>query len=207
MTIAEDISAVLSEVGTPCTIYKPDGSVITGEHIDETAHVEHTTPAIRAFFIDFTLQATTQATVGDVIEYSNEGVIITALQPEIFEGTPVDYVASGYRTNVIGEFQTYQQGAGYDLNYRRIKTWVSVYSNVRACMMDRLFRSNVVGVGADSIEVELDRLHLYVSDYYNVETGMRWVNSTGDYYKVAQIEPYQFKGINLVFLTEDTRSE
>ena len=207
MSISEDIAGVLQEVGTPCTIYKPDGTTVTGEYIDPTSHTEHTTPAIRAFFVDFTIPHPTESDVGDILAYSDEEVILTAKQPEMFEGQPVDYLASGYRVNTSGSFQTYQTGDGFDSDYKRIKNWNDVYTSVKACMMDRLFRSDMAGVGNDSIEVELDRLHLYISSYYDIEPGMRWRAADGRSYKVAQIEPYRFIGINLVFLEEDTRSE
>jgi len=206
MSIDADILSVLSEVGAPFTIYKPDGTTVSGEYLDPTPHVEHTTPAIRAYFVDFTIPHPTSVEVGDVVGYTGAEVIILALQPELFEGLPVDYVASGYRVNTTGSFQTYSQGAGFDSNYQRVKSWTDVYTGVRSSMMNRLFRSDMKGVGNDSVEVELDRLHLYVSDYYKIEHGMRWVTDSGDIYKVAQIESDRFIGINLVFLEEDTRS-
>ena len=74
-------------------------------------------------------------------------------------------------------------------------------------LIDRLFRSNVLGIADESMNVELDRMHLYVSSYYsNVKMGDRWVPSDGSGpFQVDQIEPYRFSGILVVFLSEDSR--
>lgn len=206
MTIDQDLLDVLQEVGTPVTIYKPDGTTITGEYVDFTTHTEHTTPLIRGFFVDFTLQYPTQIEIGDVLMYGDSTeVLILAKEAERFEGNVVDYLASGYKVTSSGRFQHYVEDAGYDVDYRKIRNWQDLYTGVKGCMMDRLFRSNVVGIGNDSAEVELDRLHLYVSDYYDVKMGMRWVTDAGEIFKVDQIEPYRFPGVNLVFLSEETR--
>ena len=209
MSIDQDLLAVLQEVGTPITIYKPDSTVITGEYIDFLTHTEHTTPLIRGFFVDVTLQHPTQVEIGDVIEYGDgTKLIILARAAERFEGNVVDYLASGYYATSAGKFQHYVADAGFDADYNKIKGWVDLHTSVQGCMMDRLFRSNVVPLGNQSLEVELDRLHLYVSAYYNdVKMGMRWETDAGDKYKVDQIEPYRLPGIWLVFLSEDTRAD
>ncbi len=200
MSIDQDLLAVLQEVGTPITIHKPAGTPITGEYIDFLTHTEHTTPLIRGFFVDITLQYPTQVEIGDTIEYGDgTKLIILAKAAERFEGNVVDYLASGYYVTSAGTFRHYVPDAGFDADYNKIKGWADLHTGVQGCMMDRLFRSNVV---------ELDRLHLYVSAYYSdVEMGMRWVTDAGDKYKVDQIEPYRLPGIWLVFLSEDTRSD
>lgn len=207
--IDTDILAVLQEVGTSYTVYKPDGSTVTGEYMDFITHTEHTTPLIRGFMTDFTLHHPTSVEIGDVIEYGplNKRVIVLAKEVEMFEDAPVDYLASGYTVNTAGTFQTFVQKDGFDTNYEKKLTWTTLYTGVQGCMIDRLFRSNVLGIADESMSAELDRLNLYVSDYYaNVKMGMRYLTTTGEKYKVEQIEPYQFPGIRLVFLAEDTRS-
>ena len=208
MPIDEDILEVLREVGTSCTIYKPDGTVVTGEYMDFLTHTEHTTPLIRGFFIDFTLHHPTQAEVGDVLEYGTNGkkVILLAKEVEMFENSPVDYLASGYTVTGTGKFQKADQDDGYDAQYNKVVQSEDVYTGVMGCLMDRLFRSNIISIADESMNVELDRLHLYVSGYYsNVEMGMQWVDDSGRTYQVEQIEPYRFPGILVVFLSEDTR--
>lgn len=207
MPIDADVLAVLQEVGTAFTIYKPDGTVLTGEYLDFVTHTEHTTPLIRSFFTDYNFHHPTQVEVGDIVEASNgKKSIILSMDAEMFENDPVDYLASGYRINALGSFKNYVQDSGYDANYQRVRNWVNLYISVEGCMIDRLFRSNVMSMANESANVELDRIHLYVSGYYsNVKMGMRWETSTGEKYKVEQIEPYRFPGILVVFLSEDTR--
>jgi len=209
MSIDKDVYDVLAEVGTEFTIYKPNGTVIIGEHLDFETHTEHTTPLIRSFFTDYNFQHPTQVEIGDVIEASNgKKSIILSMDAEMFENEPVDYLASGYQVNALGSFKNYQQDAGFDEDYNRIRNWVEVYADVQGCMIDRLFRSNVMSVADESFNTELDRIHLYVSAYYSeVAMGMQWETSNNELYKVEQVEPYRFPGVLVVFLAEDNRED
>ena len=209
MAINEDILEVLREVGTACTVRQPDGTVVTGEYMDFVTHTEHTTPLIRGWFIDFTLHHPTAANIGDIIEYgpNSKRVILLTKEVEMFENEPVDYLASGYTANVEGEFQDYVEDDGWDADYEKVQSWVTLHSNVMGTQMDRLFRSNVIGIADESMNAELDRMHLYVSGYYSdVKMGMRWVPNNGaGPFKIDQIEPYMFPGIHLCFISEDHR--
>lgn len=207
MPISDDITAVLQEVGTSYSVYKPDGSVITGEFLDFEAHPSHTTPMIRAFMYDFTLPSGTSVEVGDVIEFAGKKVMVLVMAPEFFEDAIVDYLSSGYVSNTVGRIQYYDQDGGWDANYDKQKTWQNAHANdINAVLMDRLFRSNVKAMGDGSSNAELDRLHLYLHSSIPVEMGNRWYVSDTESYKVEQIEPYTFLGVNLVFLAEDKRS-
>ena len=208
MPIDADVLAVLQEVGTAFTIHKPDGTAVTGEYLDFVTHTEHTTPLIRSFFTDYNFHYPTQVEVGDIVEASNgKKSIILSMDAEMFENSPVDYLASGYKINAAGGFKNYIQDDGFDANYTRVRNWVNLYTGVEGCMIDRLFRSNVMSMANESMNTELDRIHLYVSAYYsNVKMGMRWETSDGEKFKVEQIEPYRFPGVLVVFLSEDTRA-
>jgi len=207
MALSDDIREVLEEVGTPYTIIKPDGAEVTGEYFDTVSHTEHTTPVIRGFFTDFALTHPTQVEVGDVLHYlTDHRLIVIAKAPEAFEGEVIDYLGSGYKVNSRGNFLNYDEDAGWDADYNKVKAWTPVYEGVYGTLMDRQFRSDMKAIADESMEVELDRLHLWVSDYFDVEPGMRWWVSGDEYYKVEQIEPHRFPGMKLVFLTEDTRA-
>jgi hypothetical protein len=156
--------------------------------------------------MEFVLTEPTQVEVGDALLFlTNQKILVVAKSPESFEDGVIDYIASGYVINSIGTLQNYDPNAGYDSKYKKNKTWTDSYTDVYATMMDRQFRSAMKGVGNNSVEVELDRIHLWLSATYDVEPGMRWRVSESEYYKVEQIEPFRFPGLKLVFLTEDTR--
>lgn len=205
MSISDDIAAVLSEVATSLTIHKPDGTTVTGEFMDYETHTDHTTPLIRAFMFDYTLAADTQVVVGDVIEFAGRKVLVLVKEPEYFENTIVDFLSSGYKCNVVGSIEEYDADAGWDSEYKKNKPWTEVHASFNAVMMDRKFRSNMLPIADASMEIELDRLHLFLSDYYMVNQGDRFRLSATEAYKVEQVESYNIPGIQLVFLTEDSR--
>lgn len=205
MSISDDIADVLSEVATSLTIYKPDGSTVTNEFLDYETHTDHTTPLIRAFMFDYTLAASTQVVVGDVIEFAGRKVLVLVKEPEYFENSIVDFLSSGYKCNIIGSIEEYDSDAGWDSEYKKNKPWIEVHSSFNAVLMDRQFRSNMLPIADESMEIELDRLHLFVSDYYTINQGDRFRVSPTEAYKVEQVEKYKIPGIQLVFLTEDSR--
>lgn len=213
MTIASELLAVLQEVGSACTILKPNGTIVTGEYLDMEDHAEHTNPQIRAFFFTMSLPYPSSAAVGDILVVGStepQYILLTVKAPQRFAGEIVEYSASGYLANAAGKFQYYEQDGGYDSDYNKVEGWQDLYTGVtiRGALMDRLYRSNVTPIANEIMDVSENSLHFYISDYFSdVAMGMRWVGDNGDIFKVDQIEKYNFLGVQLVFLSEDTRGD
>lgn len=210
-TIAEELLAVLKEVGSPYTVIKPNGDQVTGEYLDLNDHAEHTNSSIRAFFYDMSLHNPSKCAVGDILRIDSGGaitdVLLTVKAPQGFSGEIVEFTGSGFLANATGHFEQYNQNGGFDSDNNRIKNWVDLYPGVtvRGAMMDRLYRSSATGIANETVDVQENALQFYISSYYAaVEMGNRWVGDDGTKYKVDQIEEHNFTGIRVVFLSEYT---
>jgi len=216
MSIADEIRAVLQEVGSEMTIRKPGGTLVTGEFLDDNSHTEHTNPMIGAFFFDLNLQAPTAAVVGDTLIWGSDPhqaeVILTAIAPQMFENEVVEYIASGYVVNAKGAFWKYDQDAvANEANkYDPVPAWVQLYPGVEihGAVMDQMYRSMAKPAANESMDVSVIRLQLFISSYFtDIAMGMQWRSAVGGVvYKVDHIEDNNFIGIRSVFLTEDTRA-
>ena len=162
---------------------------------------------IRAFFSNYSFAADTQINIGDTLTLPNtKRLLVLVKEPEYCHNQVMSYLASGYTINVDGGLYTYNQNPGYDSDYKRLKPWTLSNGNVAGVMVDRLFRSFIDELAAGSLLTEVDKLHLYISGYYSVVSGMRFVTSTGKKFRIEQIEDYRFPGINVCFVTNDTRA-
>lgn len=211
MSIADEIRAVLQEVGTAITVIKPGQAPVTeGNYMDDNSHVAHTNPAIRAFFLDVSLHSPTDVSIGDTITWLNgaKKLLITAMLPEMFENEVVEYSASGYLVNSEGAFHNLvTEKPQASNNYQEKKNWVDLYpgETIYGSLMDRLYRSSVMAVANESMDVQLNNLQLFVSSYYqDVAMGMRYTDASG-VYKVEQTEDSTFPGIRIIYLTNETR--
>jgi len=211
-SISEELLSVLREVGSPFVITKPTGATISGEFLDFNTHTEHTNPSIRAFFVNVSLHHPTQVEVGDVISIGTEDpmtMLIMVKTAERFAGEIVEYKAAGFICNTTGRFYHQSSDERLTSDYKKRDGWVDLYPWLPAMnlpLMDRLYRSNVVGIANETMDVEINRLNLsFPSTLTEVVMGMRWVSNDGKTYKVDQIEDHNYIGVRVAFLSEETR--
>ncbi len=209
MSIADEVRAVLQEVGSAATVRQPNGVVSATDYIDDNSHSEHTNPSVRAFFIDLNIQHPTQVTVGSTVSWGTTELLITSMSPQMFENEVVEYVASGYIVNTRGSFWEPDQEADPDTDdYDSPPEWAELYTGleIRGTIMDRLYRSAVKAIAKESMDVTVGKLQMYISDYFSlIAMGMQWRSQSGRVYRVEHIEDHNFPGIRAVFLTEETR--
>lgn len=213
MSIADEIRAVLQEVGSLVVVHKPDGTETNTDYIDDNSHSEHTNPNIRAFFYDLNLHYPTDVQPGDTVRWGTDPytteILITAMSPQMFENEIVEFIASGYVVNDVGGFWFYNQDADPGDDYDENPAWAELYPalQIRTTVMDRLYRSMIRPAGNDSMDVADLSLQMFISSYFSkVAMGMQWRSVTGQKYKVDHIEENNFPGLRVVFLSEETRA-
>lgn len=207
MSIGPDIKEVFEELGMPVTLYKVDGSTVTGEFIDydDTFH-KATTELQRQFALTVSFAYDSQAVAGDIVQLVGFDTyyIVISLKPSYFEATVV--ILEGYllKCNVLGRFarQTETRN-GYDLSV----TWPTVQDLVYGVQFERGSNSDAESV-LDIMEIPVGTKVLYVPNYSTIRVGDRWYPDNEDdseYYRVNTIHTRRFSGCKLVYLTEDTR--
>lgn len=207
MSLASDITEVLSEVGVSYDILKPDGATAASGFLDLMSHTEHTTPAIREHFITGTLSVTTEAKEGDVLLLSGGvKILITTLQPEYFENEIIDYLFASWVCNVEGKFQRHSDEPTYDADYEPVtQGWVDKSPVIPAAQIPAASARNQFQKIQDYFVIELNHEVLYVSDYYDVISGDRWYISENNYFAIEYVSETTMTGLKVCTLKFDAR--
>lgn len=208
MSIGPDLAEVLPEVGTLVKIYKPDGTIISGEYLDFDINRQVTKPFIREFFIEASFSYITKAAGGDVIEFIADGrkFLIMNLTGELFEDAVISYSAVMYKCNEVATIKRPTKGI-WGNGYKKELTWPNVVVDVPILLTERFFGT---GLGAveprDFLEYDILDNQIYISAYYGVRPMDRvWLSDT-EFFKVDFVEKRKFEGVYSCVLSEDTRA-
>lgn len=207
MSIGPDIKEVFIELGMPITIYKVDGTTVTGEYVDydDTFH-KATTELQRQFALTVSLPYDSQAAAGDVFQLvgRDERYIVISLKPQYFENEYVTHEAYLLQCNVLGRLSRLSEGR---VNYDAIETWVTMYDNIYGVQFERGSNTNAEEI-VDLMEVPIGTKILYIQNYSDVRVGDRWYPDNTDLterYRIDTIHTRRFAGCKHCFLAEDTR--
>lgn len=204
--IGADISEVIGEVGLPFTILRTTGN-ISGEYCTYEMNTQATKPFIREHQLEADFIYTTQAVVGDIIEFEDgRHYLIMNLIPEIFEEEVVNYSATLYLCNTpvtacllrpqeIRDAETYNMVAGWQ---------TIIAAPMYAVLDDRAFGS-MVDEMEEVGQIQLWKINLIIPKNYGIKSFDRLVVSPTEYYKVDTVENYWYPGCHRALLVEDTR--
>jgi len=203
MGIGEDIKSVLQELATPITIYKPNGTVITGEFIDYDMYYEHSTEFIRQNAYSGDFQFDTQATFGDVIEMNGIFCLLLNRKDTLFEQEVVIANAFLVQTNCLGKFSRKSE---VRVNMEKTGIWVAIHDNVRGLQLDSARRPDLEV--NNKLYVENPEPYLYTSQYADVRVGDRWYPDRTDpteCFRIVNINKRSFEKCLRLALTIDNR--
>jgi hypothetical protein len=201
--IGDDIKTVLAELGSPITIYKPNGTIVTGEFIDYDTYYDQSTEFIRqnCYAGDFSYD--TQTDFGDIILVSGVYLLVLNRKPTYFEQEPVIDNCFMVETNCYGHFA---RQVSTRVNMEKHVTWPTTVSNIRGLQIEN-FRDPLTEL-APSMKVASAGDDLYIPKIANIKVGDRWYPDstvTTDYFKVANIITRSFKNCFKIKLDADTR--
>lgn len=201
--IGADIKDVLAELGTPITIYKPDGTEITGEFIDYENYFEQSTEFIRQNVYSADLSFDTQTGFGDLLFIDGLWCLVMNLKGTKFEQEMVIQNCFLVETNVLGQFQ---RRTSTRENMEKVTQWPVVRDNVRGLQLEDVRRP--VQKVTEELNVPLINDILYMSRYMDIQVGDRWVPEIAnqdEYYTVTNIIDRVYQGMFRVNLGADTR--
>lgn len=201
--IGPDIKDVLQELGTPFTIIKLDGRVITGEYLDYEMYYEQSTEFIRQYAYSGDFQYDSEVTGGDLIQFDNKTFLMMNVKKTLFENEAVDYSNFFIQCNSLGRISKAVKTRD-PVTKRNAIVWETVFDNVYGSMVTNAPNTESLGM-SDTIN---DKFTLFTQGYSGVISGFRYYPDLEDlteYYHILTIDKYRFDGMLNMRLIEDSR--
>jgi hypothetical protein len=206
--IGVDIAAVITELGPLVTIRRgPLGTVIGTEHISYDINTQSSKPFIREHHLDGSFIYNTLIELGDIltIDLTGESFLVMNKTPDLFQGSIVEYSMVIYKCNSTINTRLLRAIEFRDDNYEMVQGWSDVVNPAYSIIAGRDFGTEInqeTPIG----QVEVDAINLFVPSTYGIKPLDRFVQLDTKFYKVERVEAFQFPGIDVAYLTEDTRT-
>lgn len=203
--IGDDIRDVLQELGTPFTIYRIDGTIITGECMDYDFYADQSTEFIRQFCYSGDFQYDSQVKNGDIITFGDKYFLIMNVRQTLFEREGVDYTNYFIECNTLGKFSRQTPIRGAD--YKSTVSWTTLHDNIHGVQTE----SEGMGINSfprQSMDISLNQFNLYTQNYKDIRVGDRWYPSMNDltiHYKIVQMNAFRFPEMLVCRLEMESR--
>jgi len=204
--LGADLREVYDELGAITHIVNRT-PVVTTERILYDLNAQVTKPFIREHFLDATLPYNTLITTDDVIYIvsTDKHYLVMNKTPELFEDGIVEWNAVLYSCNLVSTaciLRPVEVRVGYNMT----ASWsIVAEAPLYGLMSDRLFGSEIdqhtPSVGQEAVW----RIDLYLPKYYDIKPLDRVYLTDNEYYKVESVQEYNYPGVCVVLLVEDTR--
>ena len=206
MTIGPDIKEVLREIGTPFTIIRAAGNV-TGEYLYYKTNRQVTKPFVREFFLEATFQHDSVVESSDVIAFISDTrvFLVAVMTPRNFEGQNFDQQCTILKCNVSGELLR-QSGNDWNEDYQREITWLPIQSNCYGVLTEELF-GNIMDSESPAGQMESKGMLLFVPSSVGVQPLDRYVPTSGEAYKVEEVERRVYTGVDIAHCELDERQD
>lgn len=201
MSIGEDINGVLAEIGVSAEIIRTPTNIT--ENITCDAKENSNDPFSQHNYFDAMLGYNSSIVPGDVLKINNMMFLVMNKTPETFESEIVQHVSILYKCNFVGillasteikDQTTYEVTLGWSV--RKNNVVGLIYKDVRNTIND-VNRST----GKDLNFI----LNCIVPSSYDAQPLDRLFLSSSEYYRVQDIEKYQYPGIHVLTLVKDDR--
>lgn len=206
--LGPDIKEVYEEEGASILIV--NRTPIITEKILYDINAQVTKPFIREHHLDCSFPYDSTLQTGDIVFMveANRYYMVMNKTPDLFEDSVVEYSGVLYLCNLPITAHIVRPVEIRDsVNYDMISGWtVIANAPVYGLMSDRIFGSAIetgLIVGQD----ELWRIDLYIPKWYDIKPLDRLIVSPTEYYKVENIQDYNYPGCAMALLVEDTRGE
>lgn len=205
MSIGPDIKEVLTELGTSFTIHYTDGSPpASGEKLDYEFYPDNSSEFIRQNFYSATLAYDTIVVAGNIISFASDYFLVTNTMSSLFEDQVVEYSVPLFKSNCQGTIERFTETCNESTNYIRVPTWADVYTNVYGLNYESRFGEEVKDF-QDTIDLPLDTNLLFISSAYDIENGDRFRLDATTKWKIDRIATRRIQGLNILYLSSDTR--
>lgn len=203
MSIGVDIASVINELGTLATIIRTPTNLT--EKIMYEVDEKSTNSFTREYYLTASFIYNSVIVSGDVIQFNSNSHLVANKTPDNFENSTVENLGVLYKCNlpstakVLIPGQT-QNATTYEITpswtVRKALAYGLLYQDTRGTL-----KNEMSPTGKDPV---FQLLCLVPASYGVVQDDRLLVTST-EYYRVQDIEKYQYPGIHVLSLVEDNR--
>lgn len=204
--LGADLREVYDELGAITHIVNRV-PIVTTERVLYDINSQATKPFIREHHLDATLPYDTLITTEDVIFIvgTDKYYLVMNKTPDLFEGEVVEYNAVLYSCNLVPTaciLRPVEVRVGYNMT----ASW-SVVAGVPlyGLMSDRLFGSEIDQHTPSTGQGAIWRIDCYLPKFYGIKPLDRVYLTDNEYYKVESVQEYNYPGVCVALLVEDTR--
>lgn len=209
MSIGPDIKEVFEELGTPYTIRKHSGGVISGEYLDYEVPINATSTFIINYTLDATFSYDTRAKCGDIIEFDDNGsrFLLALANPERFEQEEIVKEARLYRCNVWGHVKrrsVSREAANEPGGYTARSSW----DNLIASGEDVLLASNAAYMDREVVEyglLETEVENLHISGNIAIQEGDRFESPSAGKFEIMNVSKRRLNNVIICRVQKDER--
>jgi len=206
--LGSDIAEVYTELGADASIVNRV-PVVTGQRVLYDINAQATKPFIREHQLDASLPYDTLITTNDVIMMTatDRYYMVMNKTPELFENEVVEWSSVLYLCNIpltahIVRPVEVRNAATYNM----ISGWhVVVDAPIYGLLSERVFGSEVKQKSKEGGQFPVWAIDFITPKYYEIKSLDRLIMSETEYYKIDVIESFNYPGMNMILLTEDTR--
>ena len=202
-----DVKEVYTELGSLASLVN-HSPVVTNERVIYEINAQATKPFIREHHLDATFAFDTALVVGDVVHIIETDKYYMAMNktPEMFEDEVVEWSVVLYLCNLPALAHIIRPLEVRDTSsYNIVHGWHIVADDpVYGLLSDRIFGS-AIEQSVQAGQLPVWRMDLYIPKFYDIKPLDRLVISATEFYKVEQVESYNYPGVNVAMIVEDTR--
>lgn len=204
MSVGADIASVYTELGVTATILRTPTNLT--EKIQYEVNEQATNSFVREHHLNASFAYNTVIVNGDVLQFNSLSYLTTNITADDFQGSVVEYAAVLLKCNLPSTAKiiywnqtqnatTFEITAGWTV--RKSLAYGLIFHGVRNVLSNKDSFT-----GKDPVY----ELICMVPASYSVEKLDRVIVSSTEYYMVQDVEKYEFPGLQVLTLVEDTRA-
>lgn len=201
--IGTDIACVINELGTTATILR---TVNITEKIMYEVNAQSTNSFMKDYYLDASFKWDTKIVPGDVLQFKGASYLVASKVPEDFEGNVVEYIATILKCNLPSTAKIVSWSQTQDTTTYEITSGWSVKCSTAYGLVYKDARGTLTEELSPTGRTTTFKLLCIVPASYNVKALDRVVVSSTEYYMVQDVEKYEYPGLHVLTLIEDTRA-
>lgn len=202
--IGADIAEVMTELGVSATILRTPTNIV--EKITYDINEQATNAFVREFHLNASFAYNTAIVPGDVLQIGSEYYLAINKTPDMFEGEVVEYASVIFKCNLPSSTLILDPTTTKDaVSFAITNGWTVRKSSVYGLIYKEA-RGVILHPEATTGKDTTFTLRCIVPATYAVEKLDRLYLSATEYFRVQDVERYEYPGVLVLSLVEDDRA-